>query len=331
MATIMQYGFIFVLIFFILSNMAISERCHPNDKKALLKIVTDLSSPNHMIYGDPNTDCCDWNFVVTCDDVTDRVTILVLQKADFNRPIPAAVFDLVFLEELILHKANFTGRIPQAITNLSRLKILDLSWNRLSGNIPSFLSQLSKLKLIELSFNNFTGSIPASLSQLQNLTGLFLGRNKLTGQIPESFADFRQQNFYLQMSHNQLSGEIPKKMGLANFTDIDVSRNRLEGDISFMFGKNASLIYADFSRNLLRFDFSKVEYFSKSLRGLDLNHNMITGSLPVVLVDSSLDRLNVSYNRMCGRIPVGGRLQEFETTSYFHNRCLCGAPLHECK
>ncbi|XP_012854509.1 PREDICTED: polygalacturonase inhibitor-like [Erythranthe guttata] len=113
-------------------------------------------------------------------------------------------------------------------------------------------------------------------------------------------------------------------MGLANFTDIDVSRNRLEGDISFMFGKNTSLIYADFSRNLLRFDFSKVEYFSKSLRGLDLNHNMITGSLPVVLVDSSLDRLNVSYNRMCGRIPVGGRLQELETTSYFHNRCLCG-------
>ncbi|KAL8042560.1 hypothetical protein ABFS82_09G062600 [Erythranthe guttata] len=197
MATTMQYGFIFVLIiFFILSaNMAISERCHPNDKKALHKIVTDLSSPNHMIYGDPNTDCCDWNFVVTCDDVTDRVTILVLQKADFNRPIPAAVFDLVFLEELILHKANFTGQIPQAITNLSRLKILDLSWNRLSGNIPSFLSQLSKLKLIKLSFNDFTGSIPDSLSQLQNLTGLFLGRNKLTGQIPGVVCRFPAAEF----------------------------------------------------------------------------------------------------------------------------------------
>ncbi|GKV34618.1 hypothetical protein SLEP1_g42981 [Rubroshorea leprosula] len=31
------------------------------------------------------------------------------------------------------------------------------------------------------------------------------------------------------------------------------------------------------------------------------------------------------------QIPVGGKLQRFDYSSYFHNRCLCGAPLPSCK
>ncbi|KAI3472155.1 hypothetical protein Pfo_029643, partial [Paulownia fortunei] len=264
----------FPLIF----SLAFSKKCHPNDKKVLLEIKNALNNPYDLISWDPKTNCCDW-YVVKCGEKTNRITEFDLSNADLNLPIPAAFGDLPYLESLTFHKTNVTGQIPEAITKLSKLNFLDLRWNHLTGPVPSFLSQLKKLTYIGLSFNNFTGSIPASLSQLPNLGGLLLDRNKLTGSIPESFAEFRQQDFYLYLSHNQLTGTIPRKLGYANFTWIDVSRNRLEGDISFLFGKNKSLGVADFSRNMLQFDISKVE-FPKSLTNLDLNHNKITGSLP---------------------------------------------------
>ncbi|EYU39904.1 hypothetical protein MIMGU_mgv1a026490mg, partial [Erythranthe guttata] len=268
----------------------------------IIFFIKDLNNPYDLISWDPTTDCCTWSSV-DCDDKTNRITRFDTSAANFGLPIPAAIGDLKYLESLAFHKVNVTGQIPESITKLTNLKSLDLQWNSLTGPVPSFLSKLKKLTYIGLSFNSFSGTIPASLSQLPNLGGLGLDRNKLTGSIPESFADFRQQDFYLYLSHNQLTGNIPARLGHANFTWIDVSRNRLEGDISFLFGKNKSLNTADFSRNMFQFDFSKVE-FSESLRNLDLNHNRITGRLPEGLAKmGDLISLNVSYNRLCGKIP----------------------------
>ncbi|XP_057783546.1 polygalacturonase inhibitor-like [Salvia miltiorrhiza] len=304
----------------------VSEKCHPNDKKALLQIKKDLDITNW----NPKTDCCrDW-YGVKCDDKTNRIIEFVLAQANLHLPIPTAIGDLPYLQDLAIHNCNATGQIPQAFSKLSHLNFLDLRQNLLTGPVPSFLGNLKKLTYIGLSRNSLTGSIPPSLSQLPELGGLLLDRNNLTGGIPESFGYFKVQDFYLYMSHNQLSGPIPRSLGYTNFSLLDVSRNKLEGDISFMFGKNKSLNTADFSRNLLQFDFSKVE-FPGNLQNLDLNHNKIFGSLPVGLAEFDMISLNVSYNRLCGRIPVGGRLQDFDYTAYFHNRCLCGSPLPECK
>ena len=159
-----------------------------------------------------------------------------------------------------------------------------------------------------------------------------MDRNRLTGPVPESFGEFKGKDFYLVLSHNQLSGQIPDSLReKKDFTYIDLSRNKLEGDPSALFGSDTTTQTLDLSRNLLEFDLSKAE-FSKSLTSLDLNHNKIIGSLPVGLTAlDNLRSLNVSYNRLCGKIPVGGNLQSFDDTSFFHNRCLCGAPLESCK
>ncbi|KAL8456454.1 hypothetical protein ACS0TY_034605 [Phlomoides rotata] len=321
--------FIPVLLFLSLTPLSFSERCHPNDKKALLQLKKDLNNPYDLISWKPKDDCCEW-YVVKCDEKTNRIIQFDLSKSDIQLPIPAAVGDLPYLESLTFHHTNVTGQIPVAISKLSNLKFLDLRWNLLTGPVPSFLGNLKKLTYIGLSFNSLTGSIPASLSQLPELTGLLLDRNKLTGSIPESFADFKQQDFYLYMSNNQLSGHIPRKLGSANFSLFDVSRNRLEGDLSFMFGRNKSVGNAYYERNLFEFDFSKVE-IGDDLRNLHLHHNKIYGSIPKGLTKTDLIYLNVSYNRLCGEIPVGGRLQELEYTVYFHNKCLCGSPLPNCK
>ncbi|KAK2986570.1 hypothetical protein RJ640_028558 [Escallonia rubra] len=64
-----------------------------------------------------------------------------------------------------------------------------------------------------------------------------------------------------------------------NLSTIDLSRNKLVDDISFMFGKNKSTQSADYSRNMFEFDFSKVKEFPASLVSLDLNHNEHFGEL----------------------------------------------------
>lgn len=97
-----------------------------------------------------------------------------------------------------------------------------------------------------------------------------------------------------------------------------------------LFGSNKTTQAVDVSRNLLAFDLSNVE-FSTSLISLDLNHNKITGKIPVGLTAVDfLQGFNVSYNRLCGEIPQGGRLQKFDVDAYFHNKCLCGSPLPSC-
>ncbi|KAL0414392.1 UNVERIFIED_CONTAM: Polygalacturonase inhibitor [Sesamum radiatum] len=307
-----------------------SVRCNPDDKKVLLKIKEALNNPYHLASWNPDTDCCYW-YVVECDRKTNRINNLHLFAANISGQIPEAVAELPYLESLTFHKiTNFTGTIPPALVRLTRLKMLIISWTNISGPIPSFLGELKNLTFLDLSFNNFSGSIPPSLAQLRNLSGLRLDRNKLTGSIPESFEDLTPSLQYLHLSHNQLSGTVPRAMGGLNFTWIELQRNRLEGDISFLFGKNKTIQIADFSRNMLQFNLSNVE-FPDSLSTLDLNHNRITGSLPEGLTKLDSLFLNVSYNRLCGRIPVGGRLQTLDYTSYFHNKCLCGAPLPDCK
>ncbi|MCE5166192.1 polygalacturonase inhibiting protein [Datura stramonium] len=320
--------FLFVLLSF--PSPSLSVRCNPKDKQVLLQIKKDLGNPYHLASWDPNTDCCYW-YVVKCDRKTNRINALTVFQANISGQIPASVGDLPYLETLQFHHiTNLTGTIQPTIAKLTNLKSLRLSFTNLTGPVPEFLSQLKNLTFLELNYNQLTGTIPPSLSQLPNLLAIRLDRNKLTGQIPESFGKFKGQIPDLYLSHNSLTGQVPTSLGDLNFTTLDFSRNKLEGDVSFLFGKNKTIQIIDLSRNTLEFDLSKLE-FPESLTSLDLNHNRIFGSLPEGLKDLQLQHLNVSYNRLCGQIPQGGELQSFDVYSYLHNKCLCGSPLPDCK
>ncbi|MED6158007.1 hypothetical protein PIB30_028829 [Stylosanthes scabra] len=281
------------LLLLLLSPFALSERCNPQDKKVLLQIKKDLNNPYLLASWNPDTDCCDW-YCVTCDPKTHRINSLVMLSS-----VP---------------ETNLSGQIPPSV-----------------GPVPDFLAQLSNLQLIDLSFNNLSGPIPSSLSQLPNLVSLRLDRNRLTGPIPDSFGSFKKPGPSIILSHNQLSGPIPASLGQLDPQRIDLSRNKLEGDGSVLFGANKTTQMVDVSRNMLAFNLSKVE-FPRSLISSDLNHNEIYGSIPVGLTAVDfLQGFNVSYNRLCGEIPQGGKLQSFDVYSYFHNKCLCGSPPPNCK
>ncbi|KAF5747712.1 putative serine-threonine protein kinase plant-type [Tripterygium wilfordii] len=308
-----------------------AELCNPQDKKTLLQIKQSFGNPYILASWKADTDCCkDW-YQVDCDSVSHRITSLTIFAGELSGTIPPEVGDLPFLKMLVFHKlTNFTGPIQPAIAKLTNLNFLRLSWLNLTGSVPSFLGQLKNLTFLDLAFNKLSGSIPSELAMLPNLDALHLDRNMLTGSIPASFGAFHGKVPDLYLSHNQLSGKIPASLKNADFNTIDLSRNKLEGDASMLFGANKTTLMIDVSRNLLEFDLSKA-VFPTTLTNLDLNHNKIYGSLPMELTQLNLQLLNVSYNSLCGQIPQGGKLQSFDNTSYFHNRCLCGAPLENCK
>ncbi|KAL5563535.1 hypothetical protein UlMin_033282 [Ulmus minor] len=305
------YNSLLLFSFIVFINPIFSELCNPREKQALLQIKQYFRNPTILKSWKPSTDCCESWEGITCYTKTHHLR----QSTNVTGPIQPSIAKLRLLMRLSLDLNSLTGSIPEFLTHLTRLTFVDLSYNRLTGSVPARLSGLKHLTFLDLSSNKLTGEIPSSLSTLPSISMVRLERNRLTGSIPESFGNFLGNIPDLYLSNNKLSGKIPASLGKMNFGRVDFSGNKLEGDESMLFGSNKTSLIVELSRNLLAFDLSEVE-FSKSLGVITLDHNKITGSLPVGL---------------CGEIPVGGALQTFDDTSYFHNRCLCGAPLASCK
>ncbi|KAK7337283.1 hypothetical protein VNO77_17848 [Canavalia gladiata] len=315
------------------SSKAISQRCHPQDKKALLQIKREFHSPSLEKAWDPHTDCCSWNHL-SCDLITNRLDFFFFSgglELHSPTPIPPSIGNLPYLTELQLHNiSNLIGPIPPSFTNLKNLKTLKISYTNLSGEIPQFLTKLKTLTSIDLSYNTLFGEIPASLPSLRFLFEIILDGNHLSGPIPDSFGTFSKLLDTLTLSHNQLSGRIPPSFGKLDISTLDLSWNKLEGDASMLFGSNKKYVVLKLSGNSLAFDIGKVGV-PKILTELKFDHNHIYGRLPEGLTDLKiLEDLNVSFNVLCGRIPQGGNLQKFNASSYTPNKCLCDSPLPKC-
>ncbi|KAJ6832390.1 polygalacturonase inhibitor-like [Iris pallida] len=160
----------------------------------------------------------------------------------------------------------------------------------------------------------------------------------LTGTIPSTlFSKLRKGLLAdLDLSENRLTGAIPKSFGSVAFSNVNLQDNKLTGDASFLFGKSKPAFQILLARNNLSFDLTNVEYSVKYLETLDLSHNEIYGSINEQITEASLDlsqngSFDVSYNKLCGKIPRGGKFTPTEPDYFTHNKCLCGKPLPPCK
>nr|GEV76478.1 hypothetical protein [Tanacetum cinerariifolium] len=172
--------------------------------------------------------------------------ILLMQNNLFTGSILTLLCTRTDLTILNLSSNRLTGNIPECLGNLrSLMKILVGSY-KLSGSLPSSLGHISSsLTWLQLNENNFSGEFLTNIgtsyfwvswiwvrtkSQEKYLNGLeksyIVGANELTGRIPPSIAIL---NFlrHLNLSHNNLSGQIPTGKQLQTLTDPSIyARNR---------------------------------------------------------------------------------------------------------
>ncbi|CAA7024323.1 unnamed protein product [Microthlaspi erraticum] len=225
---------------------------------------------------------------------------------------------------LLLRNNSLQSHIPEKLCQLSKVGLLDLSHNKFKGAIPSCLGNMSfgaKDYVGILDFLPSHGDFLAENSYFPswiNTSALNLYATEIGPALDkETDVDFVTKTRYetyqgdflhfmygLDLSSNQLSGEIPVEIwDLQAIKSLNFSRNRLTGSIPYNISK------------------------LKNLESLDLSNNKLYGNIPPVVADlNSLGYFNVSCNNFSGEIPFKGHLVTFDERSYIGNAHLCGLP-----
>ncbi|KAF5957667.1 hypothetical protein HYC85_004892 [Camellia sinensis] len=266
------------------------------------------------------------NFEGDIQDIFGRfnqVQFLVLHSNSYiGGMISSGILNLKNISRLDLSFNNFSGPLPVEISYMTSLKFLILAYNQFTGKIPLEYGNLQGLQALDLSFNLLNGSLPRSFGNLSSLLWLMLANNALTGNgiFPACAGGLRtfQISGYVQLSGNQLSGEIPIEIGkMQNFSMLHLGINGFFGDLPPEIGL-MPLVVLNISQNKFSGEIPAEIGNIKCLQTLDLSCNNFSGAFPANLNNlSELNKFNVSYNpSITGKIPITGQLATFEKESF---------------
>ncbi|KAE8124789.1 hypothetical protein FH972_019642 [Carpinus fangiana] len=228
-----------------------------------------------------------------------ELTSLQLQDNYFSREIPPEIGLLTKLQILCLFNNSLSDSIPSEVGNLKDLLEIDLSQNHLSGPIPVELGKLTQLQVLSLASNKLSGQIPTVLGNLRLLFSLNLNRNHLTGEIPRNLVSCTSSTV-----PENCESLLNKDLRNNYMNMVDLSNNRLSGNIA---------------QDLARLS---------SLESLNLSHNQLSGEFPSSLsgmVSLSNISLDFSYNNLTGPIPTSSVFKDAPATAYVGNSVLLAA------
>ncbi|PPR91299.1 hypothetical protein GOBAR_AA29386 [Gossypium barbadense] len=253
-----------------------------------------------------------------------KLQFLDLSMNHLSGTLPSC-FKPVSVREVHLFKNKLQGVLPNAFHDSSSLVTLDLSYNHLKGNIPNWVSNLSELSYLLLRRNHFEGEISIQLCKLDRLSLIDLSQNNLSGAIPSCLKVFAlnylteqyipQYSIYSGMN-SSMSIEVPieytvksrsynyKRRMLQYMSGIDLSCNKLTGEISFETKNIMKLFTLNLSHNSLTGPVPRAFSNLMDMESLDLSYNNLTGNIPAEFaVLHFLEYFNVSYNNLSGKTP----------------------------
>ena len=261
-----------------------------------------------------------------------KLVSLIVNNNCLTGSIPLQINQLTALSFLSFGNNLFENSIPTNLFQMKSLTYLDLSYNKLIGSIPSMISSLSNLVQLNLQNNALDGTIPSEITQLGSLGTCILASNALLGNLngfvnPNSI----QRLVFLDVSNNGLSGTIPDALfnntALVTFV---VANNCFSGSISsavcnahslqllemtgladgFLCGLSVKHIVGSIYLNYMVKQISGTIpecIFNMNLNSLYLSGNGIVSELYDLPVNSKLQAISLSYNRLHGTIPLSSQ------------------------
>ena len=221
------------------------------------------------------------------------------------------------------------GKIPSWIGEnrlAYTLKLLSLKSNEFYGSIPSNLCHLNSIQILDLSLNNLSGVIPSCIN---NFTSMAHNRGDEDGTITSIYYPYLDPRSYENDAFLMWKGleyKYDKILGLLRL--IDLSSNRLTGQIPAKLANLVKLVQVNLSRNHLSGIIPEKIGQLNQLQSLDLSHNQLSSKIPLGLAEiSSVAYLDLSNNHLWGKIPTSTQLQSFNASEYAGNLGLCGPPL----
>ncbi|XP_010539168.1 PREDICTED: receptor-like protein 12 [Tarenaya hassleriana] len=219
--------------------------------------------------------------------------------------VPSSISELEQLRGLFLSSNNFTGVVDlMMFSDLKKLFVLDLSYDHLSVTSRAVEVDfvLPELLLVYLSSCNIT-EFPSFIKALVNLNSLDLSKNNIHGQIPDWVMDVGKNSFYsLDLSQNLLTSfEQPFRWRMLGY--LNLGSNSLQGSVPI---PPLTATFFSVSRNSLTGEIPSQICDLPSLEILDLSQNMLSGSIPGCLLNSSssLSVLDLRMNNFRGFIPT---------------------------
>ncbi|KAJ7945313.1 Receptor kinase [Quillaja saponaria] len=241
--------------------------------------------------------------------------------------IPGWIGKLSNLAILKLSNNSFYGKIPPELGDCNSLIWLDLNTNMLSGSIPPELfKQSGKMDVNFINGKTYVyikndgskechgaGNLLEFAGIRQKLLNRISTRNPCNftrvyrGKLQPTF-NHNGSMIFLDISHNMLSGSIPKEIGIMYYLYIlHLGDNNISGEIPQELGS------------------------LKNLNILDLSSNKLEGAIPQTLTGlSMLTEIDLSNNFLSGVIPESGQFETFPAYRFLNNSGLCGYPLPAC-
>ncbi|XP_030476917.2 receptor-like protein EIX2 [Syzygium oleosum] len=208
------------------------------------------------------------------------------------------------LRTVVMNNANISGTIPNWFFQLNlQLDELNVGYNRLTGEPPTSLMFVDDQSNVYLRSNLYEGPLPMWSS---NVTTLYLDDNRFSGPIPPNIGRLMPYLTDLDLSRNDLNGTIPLSIGnMSTLTTLVISNNYLSGKIPRFWSNLPFLYILDISNNSLSGPIPSEVGFLSSLRFFLISNNNLSGKLPSSLRNcSSLDSLDLGENKLSGIIPA---------------------------
>ncbi|XP_010246513.1 PREDICTED: probable leucine-rich repeat receptor-like serine/threonine-protein kinase At3g14840 [Nelumbo nucifera] len=208
-----------------------------------------------------------------------NITTLRMLNVEYNQlsgTVPPELGNQVGIERILLSSNYFTGQLPETFAKLTNLKDFRISDNQFTGKMPNFIGNWTQLEKLVIQASGLQGPIPSSISLLENLTDIRISDiNGTEATFPPLSKMIKIRTLILRSCN--IIGELPSYLGSMNMTNLktlDLSFNKLTGQIPSSFEKLSKVNYIYLTGNFLNGPVP--DWMLKKGEIIDLSYNNFT-------------------------------------------------------